>query len=101
MKTRDLIRELVIDEVPVQVSIGDTVWFFGQAQTSNVPLPASISAFGEDNMVNITYQQPLTGRSIAVEGVCLCGDPRLKNPNYNKRGAWCPRGTWSFLSLKD
>lgn len=101
MKIRDLVRDVVVEEVNMQVSIGDVVWWFGQAQTSDLPLPATVVMFGEDNMVNLTYQQPHTGRSVAIEGVCLCGDPRLKNPNYNKRGAWCPRGTWSFLGLKD
>lgn len=100
MKLSDLIRQFVIDQNPITVAIGDTVWFFNENQTDSMPHVATVTAFGEDNMVDLTYNAVIGSRLVPAQGVCLVGDERLNNANYRKRGSWIPRGAFPSLNLK-
>lgn len=100
MKQSDLIRQFIIEDQPVVVAIGDVVWYFNENQLNTMPHVAQVVAFGEDNMVDLTYNATIGSRLVPVQGVCLVGDERLKNANYRKRGSWIPRGAFTCLNLK-
>lgn len=100
MQTKDLVRTVTLDGVEVQLALGETVFFFGAAQVQDRPIPAQIQAFGEDNMVDLIYHEQSTGKPIVSKGLCMLTDPRLENVIFSKRGAWCPRGCWTCLSIK-
>lgn len=102
MKTRDIVRQVVIDQNPHTVWIGDTVWWCAQGQTDNVPAVATVTDFCGDDMVDLTYITPhSTGKLQVLKGVCLLGDERLKNQNYRSKGAWLPRTAFAMLQIKD
>lgn len=100
MKFSDLTRIVTIDKTAVPVSVGDTVWWFAGGQLDNIPASALVLSFCEDNMINLSYNSGVGSRLVSETGVCLIGDERLSNAHHNKRGAWCPRGTWTLLNLK-
>ena len=100
MRLTDLIREFNIDGTPWTVAIGDVVWLFNENQLDAMPHVATVTAFGEDNMVDLTYNAVVGSRLVPVQGVCLVGDERLNNVNYRKRGSWIPRGAFPSLNLK-
>jgi hypothetical protein len=100
VRLTDLIREFNIDGTPWTVAIGDVVWLFNENQLDAMPHVATVTAFGEDNMVDLTYNAVVGSRLVPVQGVCLVGDERLSNVNYRKRGSWIPRGAFPSLNLK-
>jgi len=97
---KDLIRTVKLDDVEIHISLGETVWYFGAAQISDKPIPATIQSFGEDNMVDLLYHEQSTGKPMLLRGICMETDPRLANMVHKKKGSWCPRGSWSFLEIK-
>jgi hypothetical protein len=99
VKASQLTRTVVIDNTEVTVAIGDPIWWFNQAQM-DIPAPAFIVSFAEDNMVNLTYINHVGARLTNLSGVCLLGDSKLDNKNYRSKGCWCPRGMWTALGLK-
>jgi hypothetical protein len=99
LKISELTRKFPIDNMLVDVTVGDTVWWFAGAQLNNLPAVATILSFCEDNMINLSYNSTVGSRLVTELGVCLIGDDRLKNVHNRKRGAWCPRGTWTALEL--
>jgi hypothetical protein len=103
MKLNQIHRSYTIDDTEVHVTLGDTVFWFAQDQKNNVPAVAIVTAFCQDNMVDLAYVAPLGSSAPlkALNGVCLITDERLSNPNYRKRGSWCPRGSWSALEIKE
>jgi hypothetical protein len=104
MKSSELVRQYDIGESspPHTVWLGDTVWWFAQNETSGVPAPATVLAFCEDNMVNLSYLSVVgTGKQVVITGVCLVGDERLGNNNYRKNGSWLPRTAFGVLPIKD
>jgi hypothetical protein len=104
MKSSELVRQYDIGEnsPPHTVWLGDTVWWFAQNETSGVPAPATVLAFCEDNMVNLSYLSVVgTGKQVVITGVCLVGDERLGNNNYRKNGSWLPRTAFGVLPIKD
>jgi hypothetical protein len=102
LKYTDLCREITVEQgtPPVSVAIGDTVWWFTEAQLNNTPAVAFVVSFCEDNMIDLQYTTGVGNRLVTEKGVCLIGDERLKNVHNRKRGAWCPRATWKLLELK-
>ena len=98
---KDLARTVTIDDTPTTIAVGETVWYFGAAQVNDVPVPAQLMRFGEDNMVDLIVHDPTTGKPKVENGICMATDPRLENMVHRKRGAWSPRGMWSFLGLKN
>ena len=100
MLLKDLVRKVTMDDLEVVLSLGDVVWFFGAAQVSDKPIPAQIQAFGEDNMVDLIYHEQNTGKAFVAKGICMLTDPKLDKDVHRKKGAWCPRGTWSCLEVK-
>lgn len=104
MKSTELVRQYNISEnsSPHTVWLGDTVWWFAQNETGGVPAPATVLAFCEDNMVNLSYLSVVgTGKQVVISGVCLVGDERLGNNNYRKNGSWLPRTAFGVLPIKD
>lgn len=99
MEAKQLMRTVKIDGVDVTVAIGDPVWWFNQAQM-DVPAPAVIVSFAEDNMVNLAYINHIGAKFTNLSGVCLIGDTKLDNKNYREKGCWSPRGLWTALNLK-
>ena len=97
---KDLVRSVILDGTEVTLALGETVWYFGAAQVSDRPIPATIQAFGEDNMVDLVYHEQATAKPMTARGICMLTDPRLENMVHKKRGAWCPRGTWTCLDVK-
>jgi hypothetical protein len=100
VQQKDLVRSVTLDGTEIQLALGETVWYFGAAQTSDRPIPATVQSFGEDNMVDLVYHEQATGRPQIVKGLCMLTDPRLENMVFRKRGAWCPRGVWTCLEIK-
>jgi hypothetical protein len=100
MNQSDLVREITLEGSKVTVSIGDTVWWFAENQLNDTPSVGHIVRFCEDNMVDLVHTTGIGNRQITEQGVCLLSDPKLDNPNYRKRGSWCPRGLWSALKLR-
>lgn len=101
MLKKDLVRSVVLDEQTVEVAMGDSVWYFGAAQINQCPVPATVMAFGEDEMIDLVYTEPSIGKPVVLKGICMVGDRKLDNMVHRKRGAWCPRGTWTCLNLKE
>lgn len=100
VQQKDLVRKVTLDDVEVTLALGEVVFYFGAAQVSDRPIPATIQAFGEDNMVDLIYHEQSTGKPQVARGLCMLTDPRLENMVHKKRGAWCPRGCWSCLEIK-
>lgn len=84
---------------PFNVQLGDTVFFYENAQLDTDPSIGTIISIGENNICDIAVI-PNTGVRIIVKtGVCVVGDPHLQtNPNYKKRGAWSPRMDFATLA---
>ena len=98
MKTEQLVRPVTLEGQQFNVAVGDVVFWFQQAQLNSTPHVATVLELLDDNMVTlavITHTEQV--KLVRHTGVCLAGDERLKNPNYVKRGAWCPRFLFSFL----
>lgn len=98
MRQNQLVQSITVEGQQYNVAIGDVVFWFQQAQLNSQPHIATVLELLDDNMVTLavtthTEQLKITRK----EGVCLVGDERLKNQNYVKRGAWCPRGLFRFL----
>jgi hypothetical protein len=98
MKTEQLVRPVTLEGQQFNVAVGDVEFWFQQAQLNSTPHVATVLELLDDNMVTLavtTHTEQV--KIVRYTGVCLAGDERLKNPNYVKRGAWCPRFLFSFL----
>lgn len=100
MKLSDVSREVVVDGTKVVVSLGDTVWWFAEAQTSSVPCVAQITRFNDNDQVQLSYNPVHGNRFVSMVGVCMVGDKRLTNQNVRKQGCWAPRGLWPSLKIE-
>jgi len=98
VKADRLVRPVTLENQTINVAVGDVVFWFSLAQLNSTPHVATVLELLDDNMVTLavtTHTEQL--KVVRYTGVCLAGDERLKNPNYIKRGAWCPRFLFSFL----
>ena len=100
MKTTDITKSVTVDGHQTPVTLGDTVWWFAEAQTQSRPSAALVIELSDDNQVTLAYIPVKGSRLTQMTGVCLMGDKRLSNANFRKQGCWCPRALWDSLKLK-
>lgn len=101
MKLSDISKEVTVDGHTTVVSLGDTVWWFAEAQLSSVPSIAFIKRFNDGNQVELAYVPSQGNRLISMAGVRLAGDPLLRtNGSVRAHGCWCPRGVWPSLNIE-
>lgn len=102
MKKSDLVNYY---DIPYQggvskaeVTLGDTVWWFPQGQTQNVPVVATVIRLGDDMLtLRLAHDSGSTFRTIT--GVVAIGDKRLTNQNVRKNGAWSTRALWDLIQF--
>jgi len=99
VKTTDFTRKYMIDGYETEVSLGETVWWFPEGQTNDVPMVAFVTRLGDGGMITIRYFPPKGSVTAELIGVVPIGDERLKNPNVRKKGAWCTRALWPSLQV--
>ena len=99
MKTTELTRKYTIDGYEVDVSLGDTVWWFPEGQTGGSPMVAFVTRLSDGEMITIRYFPPQGSVTSEIIGVVPIGDERLKNPNVRKKGAWCTRALWASIQV--
>ena len=99
MQTTELTRKYTIDGFEVDVSLGDTVWWFPEGQTGGVPMVAFAVRLGDGGMITLRYFPPQGSVAAEKMGVVPIGDDRLKNPNVRKNGAWCTRALWASIQV--
>jgi hypothetical protein len=82
----------------VEVTLGDTIWWFPEGQTHNVPMVATVTRLGE-GMLTLRYNHDSGPTARTIVGVVPIGDVRLTNKNVSAKGAWCTRAFWDLLQI--
>ena len=103
MKATELSHKYTIPHngapVEVDVTLGDTIWWFPEGQTNCVPMVAFVTRLGTGGMLTLRYFPPQGTIFKEINGVVAIGDDRLKNTNVRKKGAWCTRAFWTEIQI--
>lgn len=103
MKAIDLTRKYTVlnhgKPTEVDVTLGETIWWFPEGQTNCVPMVAFVTRLGDGGQLSLRYFPPQGTIFKEHTGVVAIGDDRLKNANVRKKGAWCTRAFWSEIQI--